>query len=112
LLVGLGGAHVVTVNDLSETDLGGLQVDLDAFAGDGETDRVVVNATDGDDTIGVDGDADSAKVSGLAPTIMIVGQEPTSDRLEVNTLAGTDTLDSAGLAGGAIQLRVDGVLVP
>jgi len=33
----LGGADVVTVNDLSGTDLRGLQVDLDAFAGDGET---------------------------------------------------------------------------
>jgi hypothetical protein len=35
-----------------------------------------------------------------------------SDRLEVNTLAGTDTVDSGGLAAGAIALLVDGVLVP
>ena len=33
-------------------------------------------------------------------------------RLEIDTLAGTDTVDSTGLAAGAIQLFVDGVLVP
>ena len=41
-----------------------------------------------------------------------MGQEPAGDRLEINTLAGTETVDSAGLAAGAIQLLVDGVLVP
>jgi hypothetical protein len=35
-----------------------------------------------------------------------------TDRLEINTLAGNDTVDSAGLAAGVIQLFVDGVLVP
>ena len=52
------------------------------------------------------------KVDGLAPTIRILHSEAASDRLEINTLAGTDTVDSTGLAAGAIQLFVDGVLVP
>jgi hypothetical protein len=51
------------------------------------------------------------KVSGLAPTVAIFHHEAT-DRLEINTLAGNDTVDSAGLAAGVIQLFVDGVLVP
>jgi hypothetical protein len=35
-----------------------------------------------------------------------------TDRLEINTLTGNDTVDSVGLAAGTIQLFVDGVLVP
>ena len=52
------------------------------------------------------------KVSGLAPTIEILHSEVANDRLEINTLAGTDTVDTLGLAAGAIQFFVDGVLVP
>jgi hypothetical protein len=44
--------------------------------------------------------------------VVISHPEAANDRLEINTLAGTDTVDSAGLAAGAIQLFVDGVLVP
>jgi Ca2+-binding RTX toxin-like protein len=112
----LGGADVVTVNDLSATDVYKLNVDLAAAlggaAGDGQADSVVVNATNGNDAIDVDGNAGSVDVRGLAPRIAILHAEAASDRLEINTLAGTDTVDSTGLAPGVIQLFVDGVLVP
>ena len=52
------------------------------------------------------------KVSGLAATVEVLHPEVANDRLEVNTLAGNDTVDSGGLAAGAIQFFVDGVLVP
>jgi hypothetical protein len=52
------------------------------------------------------------KVSGLAATIGILHSEVANDRLEINTLAGTDSVDSGGLAAGVIQLVVDGALVP
>jgi len=52
------------------------------------------------------------KVSGLAATIQILHSQVSDDRLEVNTLTGTDTVASVGLAAGAIQLFADGVLVP
>jgi hypothetical protein len=68
--------------------------------------------SDGDDAIDVSGDASEVKVSGLAPTVAIFHPESRNDRLEVNTLAGNDTVDSSGLAAGAIQLFVDGVRVP
>jgi hypothetical protein len=42
----------------------------------------------------------------------ILHSEVANDRLEINTLAGTDTVDSVGLAAGAVQLFVDGMLVP
>jgi Ca2+-binding RTX toxin-like protein len=112
----LGGADVVTVNDLTGTDVNLVNVDLagtlGGATGDGQADRVVVSATNGDDAIDVSGDADVVKVSGLAPTIKILHSEVANDRLEINTLAGTDTVDTIGLAAGAIPLFVDGILVP
>jgi hypothetical protein len=112
----LGGADLVTVNDLSGTDVNSVNVDLAATLGgaigDGQPDRVVVNATNNDDTIKVNGDATEVTTKGLDPRIGILHPEAANDRLEVNTLAGSDTVDSHGLAAGAIQLFVDGVLVP
>jgi hypothetical protein len=111
----LGGADLVTINDLTGTDVSSVNVDLagtlGGTTGDGKADRVVVNATNGNDTIDVSGGAQAVKVSGLAPTIEVRHSEAANDRLEVNTLAGTDTVASAGLGAGAIQLFADGVLV-
>jgi Ca2+-binding RTX toxin-like protein len=112
----LGGADLVTVNDLSDTDINEVNVDLagtlGGTSGDGQADRVVVNGTNGDDAIDVSGDASEVKVGGLAPTVAVFHPEVRNDRLEINTLAGEDTVNSSGLAAGAIQLFVDGVLVP
>ena len=112
----LGGADLTTVNDLTGTDVTEVNVDLAATlggaTGDSQQDRIVVNATNGDDTIDVSGDAGGVAVRGLAGTIGIAHSEAANDTLEINTLAGTDTVDSAGLAAGVIQLFVDGVLVP
>src|SRR5207249_9160088 len=51
----LGGADLVTVNDLSGTDVSSVNVDLagtlGGATGDGQPDRVVVNATNNDDTV-------------------------------------------------------------
>ncbi len=111
----LGGADTVTVNDLSATDVEDVNIDLagtlGGAAGDGSPDRVIVNATDGDDTIDVDGDARGVNVAGLAAMIRVLHAEAANDVLEINTLAGTDTVDSDGLDAGVIQLFVDGALV-
>jgi hypothetical protein len=110
----LGGADLVTVNDLAGTDVTAVNVDLAAAGGvgDGQPDRVVVNGTNGDDAIAVTGDAGEVKVSGLAATVAVLHPEAANDRLEIDTKAGTDTVDPAGLAAGAIQLFVNGMLVP
>jgi hypothetical protein len=70
------------------------------------------NASNGVDTINVNGDAGGVKASGLAATVEVLHSEAANDRLEINTLDGTDSVDSSGLAAGVIQLFVDGVLVP
>jgi hypothetical protein len=112
----LGGADLVTVNDLGGTDVRNVTVDLagtlGGATGDGQADRVVVNGTNGDDTIRVFGDATEVTAKGLDPIVAIRHSEAANDRLEINTLAGTDSVQSAGLAPGAIQLLVDGLLVP
>jgi hypothetical protein len=112
----LGGADVVTVNDLRETGVSAVNVDLagalGGVAGDGATDSVIVKGTDRNDAIDVSGDAADVKVSGLAATVSILHTEAANDRLDVNTLAGNDIVNSAGLAAGAIRLFVNGVLVP
>ena len=112
----LGGADVVTVNDLTGTDVTGVNVDLagtlGGAAGDGQADRIIVNGTAGNDAIDVSGDAGGVKVSGLAATTKILHPEAANDDVEVNTLAGADTVTSVGLAPGTIQLFVNGVLVP
>jgi Ca2+-binding RTX toxin-like protein len=112
----LGGADTITVNDLTATDVSAVNADLagtlGGASGDGQPDRVVVNGTEGNDTIDVSGDAGGVKVSGLAATIGILHAEAANDRLEINTLAGRDAVDSSALAAGAIQLLVDGIPVP
>jgi RTX calcium-binding nonapeptide repeat (4 copies) len=112
----LGGGDLVTVNDLSGTDVTTVNVDLagtlGGAAGDGAADRVIVNATNGNDTIEVSGNAQAVKVSGLAATTEVLHSEVANDRLELNTLAGADAVSSAGLAAGAIQLFLNGVIVP
>jgi hypothetical protein len=68
----LGGADLVTVNDLTGTDVTSVIVDLEGTpggAGDGQPDRVLVNGTNGNDTIDVNVDAGGVKVNGLAATV-------------------------------------------
>jgi Ca2+-binding RTX toxin-like protein len=112
----LGGADVVTVHDLSATDVREVYVDLagslGGAAGDGSADQVVVEGTNGGDAISVSGDAGDTRVAGLAATVDTRHAEVANDRLDIDTEAGVDTVDSGGLAAGAIQLFVDGVLVP
>jgi Ca2+-binding RTX toxin-like protein len=111
----LGGADVVTVNDLKATDVRELNIDLAAAlggsAGDGQADRVTIVGTAGSDKIDVSGDSSAVKVSGLAAAIRILHPEAALDRVDLNTLGGADSVVSAALAAGAIQLFVNGALV-
>jgi Ca2+-binding RTX toxin-like protein len=112
----LGGADVVTVNDLTGTGVGKVNLDLASAlggaAGDGTADRVIVNGTAGDDTVAVSGDASGLSMTGLAAAIGIRHAEAANDRLEVNTLAGSDAVSSGALGPSLIQLFVDSVLAP
>ena len=95
----LGGADVVTVNDLTGTDVSSVNVDLagtlGGSTGDGQVDRVIVNGTGGNDAINVSGDASGVAVSGLPAQVAVRHQEPT-DELDVNGLGGNDSDLGAG----------------
>ena len=107
----LGGTDHVTVNDLADTDVTQTNLDLagtlGGSAGDGAVDNVVVNGTDGDDTINIDGSRSSVDVTGLATAVSVKHAEPT-DLLSVNTLAGKNSVFVNGVAG-VMQVLVDGV---
>jgi Ca2+-binding RTX toxin-like protein len=110
----LGGADQVTVHDLTGTGVTGVTVDLagtiGGLTGDGAVDDVIVEGTNGTDAITVTGSSSTgAMVSGLSATVQVLVPEFANDRLDVNTLAGADTVDSSGLAPGVIPLFVNGV---
>jgi Ca2+-binding RTX toxin-like protein len=105
-----GGADLVTVNDLSGTDVVEVNINL-ALAGgggDAQPDTVVVSGTNGDDIAAVVGDASGSSVLGLAAQVNITGAEAANDRLTVNALAGDDIVEASGLLAGGIQLTADG----
>jgi hypothetical protein len=108
----LGGPDIVTVSDLRGTDVTEVDVDLAPALGgdtaDGQIDEVVVNATNGDDTINIDGSESGADVTGLAAAVSLTHAEAT-DRLSVNTLAGTDNVFTNGVA--VLEVLVDGLPV-
>lgn len=109
----LGGADVITVNDLTGTDVTGVHLNLEGTlgsgTGDNAADTVSVNGTTGDDVMIVVGAAASGiSVIGTAATVTVAGSEASLDRLTVNALAGDDVVEASGLAAGAIQLTCDG----
>jgi Ca2+-binding RTX toxin-like protein len=105
----LGGTDDVVVNDLTGTDVAkinlGLAGTLGGSAGDGAADTVVVQGTNGDDRIRIDGNGSGADVTGLAAAVSVVHADR-ADSLFVNTLAGNDHVFVRGVAG--LQLLIDG----
>jgi Ca2+-binding RTX toxin-like protein len=109
----LGGADTVTVNDLTGTDVTQTNLDLAGTLGgsaaDGAVDNVVVNGTDGVDTIDIAGSGSGAVVTGLATAVSVEHPDQT-DTLSVNTRAGADNVFVNG-AAGVLQVLVDGAPV-
>jgi Ca2+-binding RTX toxin-like protein len=108
----LGGADTITVNDLTGTDVKGIELDLSSPSGsgtgDGQPDSVIVNGTAAADSIAVTGSAQAISVSGLAANVAVVGSEAANDRLTINALAGDDRVNAAGLPAGLIGLTENG----
>jgi Ca2+-binding RTX toxin-like protein len=108
----LGGADIITVNDLSGTGLSQFNLDLanppGSGTGDGEADSVIVNGTNGVDKILVAGSMKGITVSGLAAAVLISGNEASNDQLTVNALAGNDFIDARKLRANAIGLTLNG----
>ncbi len=109
----LGAADMITVNDLTGTDVTHVNLNLanpaSTRTGDGAADTIIVNATTGDDTVTVSGTPDAGvTVSGLAAAVSIVGSEPTLDQLIINLREGDDALEAGDLQAEVIHLEVHG----
>jgi len=106
----LGGNDNITVSDLTGTDVTRTNLDLAGTLGgnaaDGVVDNVVVNATNGVDSVNIAGNGSGADVTGLATAVAIKHADP-NDSLSLNTLAGADNVLAAGVAG-VLQVLVDG----
>jgi Ca2+-binding RTX toxin-like protein len=111
-VVALGGADTVTVNDLSHTDVTGVNIDLGSTpgsgTGDSAADTVIVNGTARADSIQIAGAGSSFTVAGLAAQVAVQGSEGDNDQLVVNALGGNDTVSALGLPATVVKLTVDG----
>lgn len=110
----LGGADIITVNDLAGTGTKQVNLDLSAQAGsgqgDGAADQVIVNGAAGVDAITVASSGGSVVVNGLAAKVTIAGAEGANDALVINGQGGDDTINASGLNAGQVKLTINGGL--
>jgi Ca2+-binding RTX toxin-like protein len=99
-----GGADAITVNDLTGTAVTRINLDLGGAFGDGQADSVIVNGTNGADSIPVTGDNPVGNLGSIAigatgslPYSIAIAATEASDALTVNTLGGNDVVDASGL---------------
>jgi Ca2+-binding RTX toxin-like protein len=104
------GTDVVTVDDLTGTDMLDVGVDLRSNTGvdDLQIDDVIVNATAGDDHVSVSTFGAAVLVGGLHTDLYVIPASQTQDRLTVNGLDGDDAVDATPEAAGMMTL----VLLP
>ena len=107
----LGGSDKTVVNNLAGTDVKLVAIDLAGViggtTGDGKLDTVIVNGSDGKNTIDVALVGEAITVVGLAAKVTIDHAEAT-DSLLINGLGGRDTINAAALSAAAIKLTIDG----
>jgi Ca2+-binding RTX toxin-like protein len=105
----LGGADLITVGDLTGTDVTQVAINLGASGGggDGAADAVIVNGTNRADTIDVVGAGTSVSVTGLAAQVNVTNTD-TGDTLTINAGNGNDTINASTLQAGIIGLTIDG----
>jgi hypothetical protein len=110
-VIAQGGADTITVNDLTGTGVGQVSLNLGdtGNGGDGQPDTVIINGTNGNDNVSINGSTvggASLTVAGLSPQVGIFHTE-LIDHLTVNTLGGFDRVDTTFLGAGVIGLTVD-----
>jgi Ca2+-binding RTX toxin-like protein len=107
-----GGADTITVGDLTGTDAKQVNIDLSGTPGSGQgdaaADSVLVNGTQGADTITIASSGASVVVNGLAAKVTLTGSEGANDSLTVNGLGGDDTINASNLNAGQVKLTING----
>ena len=105
-LATFAGVDSVTIGDLSGTEVTTADIDLAATTGaaDATDDTVRVNSTDQADRVDVTADAGAVQVTGLAAQTSVTGGDPT-DRLQINTLGGDDTVTVSDSARALLTIQ-------
>jgi Ca2+-binding RTX toxin-like protein len=106
----VGGADNITVHNLAGTGVKNVNVNLAGSLGgpDGASQSVIVEGTNGNDAITVDGNAHrGVTVLGLSARVNITGSEQL-DKLTVKALAGNDIVNALGLDANLISFTADG----
>ena len=106
----LGGADVITANDLSATSVSQLNVNLAASAGGGDlsADSIIINGTAATDNVQLSGNGSSYAVAGLSTFVTVAGSEGSLDALTVNLLGGNDSFDALAMPANIARLTIDG----
>jgi Ca2+-binding RTX toxin-like protein len=107
-----GGADTIVIHDLSGTDLTQINLNLESTpgsgTGDGQSDTVIVNGTNGIDNVEILGSGSSYAVVGLPAIVNVSGSEGVNDHLTVKSLGGDDSVSATTLPAGVTQLTVRG----
>jgi hypothetical protein len=104
----LGGADSITVNDLTGTEVGRIDLDLGVGgAGDGAADTVVLNGTESDDHVSIAVLGSVVSVGGLAAGVA-VSHSDAGDVIDVSTSGGNDTVEASALPFGQAALLLHG----
>lgn len=106
----LGGADILTVNDLAGTGTKKVNANMAGFDGNGDAaaDSVVLNGTDAADKVKMTSDDTSATASGLAVTVTVTGADASGDRFTVAGLGGDDVFDPNQMGVYPLQFIADG----
>jgi Ca2+-binding RTX toxin-like protein len=107
----LGGQDATVVNDLSDTEVTKVDIDLAAAigdgAGDGLADAITVNGTNGPDNVAVAANGGVVDLTGLFTAVSISHSEVANDSLAIKTLGGNDDVAIGLGVAGLIQTLVD-----
>ena len=106
----LGGTDQITVDDLRETDVKLVTVDLagPTTAGDGAADEVTANGTSGNNTIHLRSVGTAIEVDRFGATVRVENGEVGLDHVVVRGLGGDDTIDAGCVAAGLVGIVLDG----
>ena len=107
----LGGSDAVIVDELTDTGVKSVEIDLHASggtAGDGQPDTVVAGGTNGPDKVTISSTAGNVLVDGLAADVQVAGGESAHDNIDVATSGGADTITAGVGITGPAAINVDG----
>ena len=106
-----GGADNITIGDLTGTGVQQVNVDLAASAGgttgDGQNDTVVVNGTNGNDTISLSIVNGALVIDGLSSEVVIQNFD-FNDTIRIDGLGGDDVIVASGIGTNGLHLILDG----